>query len=134
MRISDWSSDVCSSDLRDGAAQQFAAPARLGLGDLRRGAAFASARLSRSDVPRSGLGAGRYGAARAVSRGRRAFRETLPRDAALDAADRGRSARDRTSGVSAKRVTVRVAHGGDRIPKKTTNTKNSKQIKKKPNK
>src|SRR3546814_20225468 len=112
MRISDWSSDVCSSDLRDGAAQQFAAPARLGLGDLRRGAAFARARLSRRDVPRSGLGAGRYGAARAVSRGRRAFREPPP----LDAAER--------KGVGeGKSVAVRVVLEGRRIMKKKTKTK-----------
>src|SRR3546814_1668286 len=37
MRISDWSSDVCSSDLRRGSEDQSAAPARPDLGRRRSG-------------------------------------------------------------------------------------------------
>jgi type IV secretion system protein VirB4 len=59
--------------------------ARLGLGDLRRGAAHARARLSGSPFP-DPVSALVDRAPRTVPRGRRAFREPLFPDAALDAA------------------------------------------------
>ena len=75
------------------APQQRAAPSRLRLGGVHRGAARACASLSCRRVSRSGFGAGRCRAARAVRGGRRAFREPLFPDAALAAAGRRRRAR-----------------------------------------
>src|SRR3546814_10997780 len=96
MRISDWSSDVCSSDLRGGHFADLvpATPGR-DLGSLVAGG-----------EPAHGGG----------------HRRDRPGDAAADQ-DRRPGAdqqRDRTSVVSGKSVSVRVEHGGRRIIKKYT--------------
>ncbi len=77
----------------DRAAQQRAAPARLRLGDLRRGAADRRPDLSAQQLSRSGVGAGRSRAPGRLRGGRRAFREPLFPDLRLAAAGRGRLAR-----------------------------------------
>src|SRR3546814_19522931 len=97
MRISDWSSDVCSSDLAD-PADDHQGPARRPAAGLRR-------RLQRARL--------------AVRRG--------PRPGAVDGVQRGRAGPelqcrrpDRKSVVSGKSVSVRVDLGGRRIIKKKT--------------
>ena len=87
-----------------GAAQQRAAPARLRLGDLCRGAAGTRHRTIREPAfPDPGLGAGRS-ERRATVRGRgRAFREPLLPDLRLAAAGRGGVARARAGSTRAAR-------------------------------
>src|SRR3546814_12125544 len=127
MRISDWSSDVCSSDLRI-ARQGRGAGRRAwrggGRGELQRAPAAARAQ--------AGVGQD----ARRVSRLRAALRHTVRRrrgsarpslGRAPPSARRDRRAADRKSVVEGKRVSVRVDLGGRRIIKK----KKHKRIKKK---
>src|SRR3546814_17782740 len=123
MRISDWSSDVCSSDLRHAARLRLLAVAAHGAGQLQRP-------LLRRAAAEDALPAG--------APARPAWR-TAPRRPAvplapplaralgkLPAGDaRTRGAGDRKSVVWGKSVSVRIALGCRRIIK----TKNSKQMK-----
>src|SRR3546814_13620212 len=101
MRISDWSSDVCSSDLRQRAGRQRLISAMAG----------ASSAVAV-------LGAGSWGTALAALIARHGHRTVLwGRDAAIV------EAIDRKSVVLGKSVSVRVDLGGRRIitkKKKTT--------------
>src|SRR3546814_14866214 len=99
MRISDWSSDVCSSDL---------------VGHLRR------RRHRRQPAPASGPAlsvAGRFPLPQYAGRGRES---PAPRFAHASPCDRGRFRPDRQSVVSGTSASVRVDLGGPRITKKTT--------------
>src|SRR3546814_14857226 len=93
MRISDWSSDVCSSDL---VADDGTSPADGGAEPIRKGAGVPPRR--------------RPGGPRAVPRLRRLLRP--------GPAGRPQDAEDRKSVVSGKSVSVRVDLGGRRIIKK----------------
>src|SRR3546814_6232229 len=96
MRISDWSSDVCSSDLGQDDARQRAAR-RNGVG---RCAGHPHRRHPRTAMPAPGYGCAAYQVGRCVD-------------------DRPRSLdKDRKSVVEGKRVSVRVDLGGRRILKK----------------
>src|SRR3546814_17928199 len=112
MRISDWSSDVCSSDLGPLARSGLAGPGcprkLAGQGD-RSAAAGARRRCpGTGDGPRPWLPAGGG-----------------PADRRLTGA--GRAAPDRKSVVSGKSVSVRVDLGGRRVlKKKKSNTENKK--------
>src|SRR3546814_19795406 len=103
MRISDWSSDVCSSDLSVGAGEATDAVT------VRRGAGWVN-------IPLSALafrGAdGRYaldGALAATS----GNAVNVRRASDGDALDSGKD--ERKSAVQGKRLSVRVYHGGRRI-------------------
>src|SRR3546814_17244582 len=103
MRISDWSSDVCSSDLAPGAGD----PAALQAPRAHHYQGFAGAARSRS--------------AGAVGRAAAGQRFGQP-----DHAGR-RAETDRKSVVSGKSVSVRVDIGGRRIIKKKTNRLSQKR-------
>src|SRR3546814_9278898 len=118
MRISDWSSDVCSSDLQRG---------RIGIGHD----AFLQAEIIRA-APRGAAGHWRrlYAGLANGARGRAGQTKETPRPALPTppparsfrharppASGRGRR-RDRKSVVSGKSVAVRVDIGGRRIIKK----------------
>src|SRR3546814_14595233 len=102
MRISDWSSDVCSSDLRHRRGGHRRGPALRGARQGRRqGRRGARTRNARARRPRAGLAA--------AGRGR-----------LLPGRDQGRAEihGDRKSVVKGKSVSVRVALGGRRSSKK----------------
>src|SRR3546814_20088700 len=109
MRISDWSSDVCSSDLRaarcDGGGRS---------GDAGR---LCRRRRTRPRRPRRALAGG---AARGAPRGQRRARARLSGRAGTGGGmgRECRGARDRKSAVEGKSVSVRVDLGGRRIIKK----------------
>src|SRR3546814_18023973 len=110
MRISDWSSDVCSSDLAGAAIFPIEQPAE-GLGaDHQRAAVDAGAQHRIGDLDR-------------VEEAR-AHRRDIERDAIVHAEHRlhlGRRRRaDRKSVVYGKSVSVRVATGGRGLIKKPT--------------
>src|SRR3546814_20203697 len=118
MRISDWSSDVCSSDLRDGLAgrvgDELAAdfPRRVGRPVVQARELRARFRVGVLDAQR----------AAAVAHDHR------DQALALVETEHARGFRDRKSVVSGKSVSVRVDLGGRRILKKkrahkTTETK-----------
>src|SRR3546814_21087994 len=109
MRISDWSSDVCSSDLEQGGpGRRRGAAGACGDGDPRASELVRFPGRRHSD--REGLGAGGAGGD-----------QRRDRDAVDPEADGG-GGQDRKSGVLGKSVSVRVDLGGRRIIKKT-NTK-----------
>src|SRR3546814_16200337 len=130
MRISDWSSDVCSSDLPSGVRQVAARllPARHIAGpDAGRGAGSVDGRLGRRIAGR------RQAAARASLSRAPSFRvhARAGRRRAEGAAGRGQpcpSGGDRKSVVWGKSVSVRVDLGGGRIITKKTNQKSKTQI------
>src|SRR3546814_15788342 len=101
MRISDWSSDVCSSDLQRG--------------DLRRGGDRGGDRCDRPSTRRHPPCAPRAPERQAHGDGERRGRR------ARRSAARGRG--DRKSVVQGKSVSVRVELGGRRIIKKKMKTK-----------
>src|SRR3546814_16562901 len=112
MRISDWSSDVCSSDLVVGAVAQ------------RR--CDTEATHPRADqVVRGCLGGG-VGAARVVGRGLGEAEWVAELEVAIDlvggdVVEPGAVTADRKSVVEGKSVSVRVDLGGRRIVKKNRN-------------
>src|SRR3546814_17899578 len=97
MRIRDWSSDVCSSDLRAPAAAD-----RARYGDI-----GADAARRRDGESRAGVGRVGAGAVARRSGARRGRRAVLRQE-------------DRQSGVTGKSVSVRVDIGGWRSIKKKT--------------
>src|SRR3546814_12892190 len=101
MRISDWSSDVCSSDLPGGAERRWPRNA------------CGRARLP-AFAERAGLAAGRAG----IQPGRADTGTTGRLGGAATAT--GRRAEDRKSVVEGKSVSVRVDLGGRRIMNKQT--------------
>src|SRR3546814_15886964 len=107
MRISDWSSDVCSSDLLVDRHQLRAAGEELLGRELFRGARGAARRLAGHHAP-----ALLVRAARPLADLRRGDRGGLGEGAP-------RRREDRKSVVSGKSVSVRVDLGGRRIIKKT---------------
>src|SRR3546814_16573911 len=118
MRISDWSSDVCSSDLRrrlDNVAL------RLHRGDLDDGTAEIALQHLQAAVRRERLGKRRQHLLVVAAPGRR-----LPQHAAVAGQPRllpvVAEALDRTSVVSGKSVSVRVDLGGRRSIKKKQQT------------
>src|SRR3546814_17510818 len=122
MRISDWSSDVCSSDLLDGAVPDRRAGGRLfryRLFSDASGSGRGSASQSRAGVHRVGAGAVQSVDCRCAAvgdpGGDHEYPE-LPVAGVFECADRG----DRKSVVSGKSVSVRVDTGGRRIIKKKT--------------
>src|SRR3546814_16124746 len=111
MRISDWSSDVCSSDLRN---------RRERLHRIEQRAGRAGADRPRRDRRRRQRGDPRRRRWRTAPRPRRAARQArlgrpLPR---CNAQEEG----DRKSVVEGKSWSVRVERGGGRIIKKKKNT------------
>src|SRR3546814_16910772 len=134
MRISDWSSDVCSSDLGDGGAAvdhgedggDAAAQGRLVLVD--QAAQFLGVQAFddlADEVHRANLfGAGGLGGAAAAERqrllrfGQFAFQLAALFDQGGDAGGHFLRRRDRKSGGEGKSVSVRVDLGGRRIIKK----------------
>src|SRR3546814_11059769 len=130
MRISDWSSDVCSSDLPPGRPQRFDQPAQPDP-DRRRGA--------RADAVHLLHGTGPAPHPDPISQARHPARDagrTQPSAAQAqhrqrDPADLSVVAADRKSVVTGKSVSVRVDPGGRRIIKKKTvkNTRNETLIK-----
>src|SRR3546814_19972178 len=106
MRISDWSSDVCSSDLRDDAPPVVGDDALHGA-DARDAAGHGERDGLRDpvDVRESASGAQVFFAHRHHERGRRA----------------AESGKDRKGVVKGKGVSVRVDLGGRRINKKNKN-------------
>src|SRR3546814_18618120 len=122
MRISDWSSDVCSSDLRLG---------RLDLGRIDQALVDAYARHLRDDPARRPVIVGQllqvvtdlYHLRDHLPDGGLGFEPWAGRAAARVAGYRHVRAKDRKSVVEGKRVSVRVALGGRRIIKKKTKIK-----------
>src|SRR3546814_11382025 len=110
MRISDWSSDVCSSDLAGADPQRAGGIESGALGESRD-----------RDMPRRlGLGHRRFATGEDF---RRIGGEDLRRALAVEAAEPQEGAvegEDRKSDVSGKSVSVRVALGGRSILKKKT--------------
>src|SRR3546814_11004982 len=104
MRISDWSADVCSSDLDAAVAAHFAPLAGAVVQAITRRVAD----LGEKGHDRGVGAAGDRVLGHAVGRAERAHRQA-------------RLARDRKSLVEGKSVSLRVAPGGRRIMK-TTNT------------
>src|SRR3546814_19847544 len=105
MRISDWSSDVCSSDLRSSSISTAHWPTRRAI--------FAKRQTSFS--PRMGVGAFRkraYAISWAAARACCLSADLLKRE-------------DRKSVVSGKSVSVSVDHGGRRILKKQNKQHNN---------
>src|SRR3546814_15876675 len=131
MRISDWSSDVCSSDLDDAGGLAVVADPLADRAQVAPVAADAAAARGQPDVlvPQpddavqavAGLveEAGDRPAARgaAVGEHRRRRHEPRPRDVVVEALGAWKS------GVEGKRGTVSVDTGGRRIIKKKKNTK-----------
>src|SRR3546814_13064838 len=123
MRISDWSSDVCSSELVGGAALLREGGALQGVGELGDFLAAVAARAQRVEQRQQvgdRIGGGFFAAERA-HRPAVGHADVCP-SAALPSAASGpsgrRSTRDRKSVVSGKSVSVRVDCGGGRVIKK----------------
>src|SRR3546814_12169091 len=114
MRISDWSSDVCSSDLPPGEAEH---PARTGQLDQ-----FDFARLPRLEAHG---GAGRDVQAHTPRAVPIEAQRVVGLDEVVVRADLERP--DRKSVVEGKRVSVRVDIGGRRIIKKKKNSTTTRQ-------
>src|SRR3546814_11061870 len=111
MRISDWSSDVCSSDLVLGRGRGPAAVRMDPRHDSGLRLVGLCARTDACGLPAgSGVGSAPVGRARRVEAG--------------GAPGRPGGRRDRTSVVEGKSVSGRVERGGRRTIKKTTNKKN----------
>src|SRR3546814_18671018 len=134
MRISDWSSDVCSSDLRGVLVLDHAGDgAERTVGDVPRDRA---PELPRRDAPRLAIGTGRddrhigvaEGGVEVIAEGVE-LTDHLARQMRLG--DGARAQQDRKSAVEGKSVSVRVDLGGRRI---ITNTKTNKNKSKKYNK
>src|SRR3546814_11835635 len=102
MRISDWSSDVCSSDLVEGEDGDHGADRDI----------FAAVAASDPVVEGSG-------AALDLGERQRGERRVAALPQAMQVFVVGHAAEDRKSGVWGKSVSVRVALGGRRIVKKT---------------
>src|SRR3546814_11302564 len=131
MRIRDWSSDVCSSDLPPPAPLQRLGPAR----GRHRPAAVEDALRAGPELglgPQRHLGAGRLprGVPRLLTDGLRRWRHARLR---MPPARLGRwktrphPRSDRKSDVEGKRVSVRVDLGGRRIHKKKKKEKKQKK-------
>src|SRR3546814_16333387 len=114
MRISDWSSDVCSSDLAD-ADEQLAAAVLVEEDDAR----IELARLREQAIERHGLSRTRRADDREIAEITLVkVEEIRPCRGRLEQGDR---IADRKSVVEGKGVSVRVDLGGRRIIKKTKN-------------
>src|SRR3546814_18976474 len=113
MRISVWSSDVCSSDLRDG-LEHYAQVLRhrLAADVLEIIVHLGADVLERAIVEMIDLG--QPGDPWLGPLPQRILRDLLPQ-----LGEAGRSLGDRKSVVEGKRVSVRVDHGGGRLIKKT---------------
>src|SRR3546814_16222087 len=111
MRISDWSSDVCSSDLCTFSAYAQNLSLDIPAGTLSKAlVALANAsgvQLVSTDLPHALLANGLHG--------------DYTIEAALDALLAGTGLTDRKRVVSGKSVSIRVHHGGLRILKKKKN-------------
>src|SRR3546814_17730240 len=117
MRISDWSSDVCSSDLAAGRYRRAGAHFRALRRDTGRQLCPRRPRRTGPD-PIAAAGTGRR--ARPAATAAEPGREVAARRGQL-------SALDRKSVVQGKSVSVRVDLGGRRIIKKKKNKKTRKQ-------
>src|SRR3546814_17299821 len=113
MRISDWSSDVCSSDLGDALGAFDQAVAGHQVGEL--GAVFGADLHDRAELLVEQHGAHVVGAVAAP-----AFKRDVEPEVR---AERHLAKRERKSGVSGKRVSVRVDRGGRRVIKTKKKTK-----------
>src|SRR3546814_13250044 len=124
MRISDWSSDVCSSDLRGTDRGHATGVSLLVTGDELGEDLHGDGVHSGEGVETSGSRSASAGASGSSTSSNEAIRaSTRPIIFSGPGTTLANTSADRKSGVSGKSVSVRVDHGGGRIIKKKNNIK-----------